>query len=79
MYEIILKSVFDVKFGGTSSTDVTIFKRFQEAWKTIHTNKFNFGIHNNILMNSVKYIYDNITLFSKDRLKDNHPRDDYQE
>jgi hypothetical protein len=64
MYEIILKNVFDVKFGGTSGPDVTIFKRFQEAWKTIDTSKFNSGIHNNIVMNYVKDICANIIQFS---------------
>jgi hypothetical protein len=30
-------------------------------------------------MNSLKDICDNIIQFSKDRCKDNHPRDDYRE
>jgi len=42
--EVILKSVFDVKFGSTSGPNVVIFKRFKEYWSKIDTTKFKSGI-----------------------------------
>jgi len=33
IYEIILKSVFDLKFGALSVPVVSVFKRFQQVWE----------------------------------------------
>lgn len=79
MYEIILKSVFDLKFGATSGPDVAIFKRFQHAWGTINTKNYNPGIQNSIIRDSVNNVCDDIIKFSRDQLLENHPRDDYRE
>ncbi|KAL4096532.1 hypothetical protein QTP88_021470 [Uroleucon formosanum] len=79
IYEIVLKSVFDLKLNGTSGPDVAIFKRFQLAWVTMDTKMFNSGIENCIVMGSVNDVCDDIIKFSIDRLEENHPRDDYRE
>jgi len=79
IYEIVLKSVFDLKLSGTSGPDVAIFKRFQLAWVTMDTKMFNSGIENCIVMGSVNDVCDDIIKFSIDRLEENHPRDDYRE
>jgi len=79
IYEIVLKSVFDLKLSGTSGPDVDIFKRFQLAWVTMDTKMFNSGIENCIVMSSVNDVCDDIIKFSIDRLEENHPRDDYRE
>ncbi|KAL4092416.1 hypothetical protein QTP88_026917 [Uroleucon formosanum] len=79
IYEIVLKSVFDLKLSGTSGPDVAIFKRFQLAWVTMDTKMFNSGIENCIVMGSVNDVCDDIIKFSIDRLEKNHPRDDYRE
>jgi len=78
MYEIILKSVFDLKFGAISGLDVAIFKRFQQAWGTINPNNLNSGIQHCNVKNYVKDICDDIITFSKDRLLEKHPSDDYR-
>ncbi|KAL4090628.1 hypothetical protein QTP88_025427 [Uroleucon formosanum] len=57
IYEIVLKSVFDLKLSGTSGPDVAIFKRFQLAWVTMDTKMFNSGIENCIVMGSVNDVY----------------------
>ena len=79
IYEIVLKSVFDLKLNGTSGPDLAIFKRFQLAWVTMDTKMFNSGIENCIVMGSVNDVCDDIIQFSIDRLEENHPRDDYRE
>ncbi|KAL4119640.1 hypothetical protein QTP88_012435 [Uroleucon formosanum] len=79
IYEIVLKSVFDLKLNGTSGPDVAIFKRFQLAWVTMDTKMFNSGIENCIVMGSVNDACDDIIKFSIDLLEENHPRDDYRE
>ncbi|KAL4090485.1 hypothetical protein QTP88_025312 [Uroleucon formosanum] len=79
IYEIVLKSVFDLKLSGTSGPDVAIFKRFQLAWVTMDTKMFNSGIENCIVMGSVNDVCDDIIKFSIDRQEENHPRDDYRE
>ncbi|KAL4141447.1 hypothetical protein QTP88_004085 [Uroleucon formosanum] len=79
IYEIVLKSVFDLKLSGTSGPDMAIFKSFQLAWITMDTKMFNSGIENCIVMGSVNDVCDDIIKFSIDRLEENHPRDDYRE
>jgi len=79
IYEIVLKSVFDLKLSGTSGPDVAIFKRFQLAWVTMDTKMFNSGTENCIVMGSINDVCDDIIKFSIDRLEENHPRDDYLE
>lgn len=79
IYEIILKSVFDLKFGATSGPDVAIFKRFQQAWATINPNNFNPGMQNSNVIDSVSDVCDDIIKFSKDQLLEKQPRDDYRE
>lgn len=80
IYEIVLKNIFDdLKFSGTSGADVANFKRFQLAWVTMDTKKFNSGIENCIVMGSVNDVCDDIIKFSINRLEENHPNDDYRE
>ncbi|XP_050521259.1 uncharacterized protein LOC126894353 [Daktulosphaira vitifoliae] len=49
IYELILKCVFEVKLYLTSGPDVPIFKRFQQNWRNIDTNKFEPGIMSDIV------------------------------
>lgn len=44
IYEIILRSVFDHKFGSTSGPNVPLFQRFQSAWPKLNLNNFNPGL-----------------------------------
>lgn len=78
IYELILRCVFDEKFG-TSGPDVQIFKRFQTAWTNIISNHFEPGIKNKYVMESLKDVQNDILLFSHNRLKENHSREDYRE
>lgn len=40
IYEIVLKSVFDKKLCTAYGPDVPIFKRFQQYWGNLNTEKF---------------------------------------
>ncbi|KAL4103442.1 hypothetical protein QTP88_018819 [Uroleucon formosanum] len=77
--EVILKSVFDVKFGSTSGPNVPIFKRFKEYWSKIDTTKFKSGID---IMQSRKLLddeVDTVLSFTLNCLKVQQCREDYRE
>jgi len=58
IYELVLRSVFEEKFGSTSGPNIQLFKKFQDNWSKIDTVKFNPGIENDdvslILCNDVQ-------------------------
>lgn len=43
IYELVLKSTFDVKMPGSTGPDVKIFKRFQQSWSQINIKYFKSG------------------------------------
>lgn len=46
IYELILRTVFEVKFQQTSGPTVPLFSRFQKAWSKRDTSKYKSGIQN---------------------------------
>jgi hypothetical protein len=46
IYELVLRSVFEEKFGSTSGPNIQLFKKFQDNWSKIDTVKFNPRIEN---------------------------------
>lgn len=45
IYEVLLRGVFDAKFGKTTSPNVALFNRFKNTWNTIDQTKYEPGIH----------------------------------
>lgn len=81
VYEVILKGVFDIKFGTTSGPDVGIFKRFQIQWLQIDKTKFKSGIVDEQVRDVLDVVKNDVIEFCKKQLKkkNNTPRDDYKE
>lgn len=40
VYELILRSVFELKFGETTGPNVSLFMEFQEKWDKIDQTKY---------------------------------------
>lgn len=80
IFEIILKAVFDTKFGTTSGPVVLIFQRFRDQWSKIDQTKFTPGIHDQKINDILDVVKADIINFCQDELKRKHaPRDDYKE
>jgi len=47
IYELVLRCVFEEKFGITSGPNIPLFKKFQEYWSKLNTNNYNPGIEDN--------------------------------
>jgi len=80
IYEIVLRSVFDVKFGTTTlGPDVPIFKRFQQFCSNINTTNFKPGIKNDYVEKLLHNVSTEIIDFSISYLNYRLPREDYRE
>ncbi|KAL4113207.1 hypothetical protein QTP88_016873 [Uroleucon formosanum] len=80
IYEIVLRSVFYVKFGTTTSgPDVPIFKRFQQFWSNVNTTNFEPGIKNDYVEKLLHNVSEEIIDFSISYLNNMLPREDYRE
>ncbi|KAL4144007.1 hypothetical protein QTP88_006252 [Uroleucon formosanum] len=80
IYEIVSRSVFDVKFGKTTSgPDVPIFKRFQQFWSNVNTKNFEPGIKNDYVEKLLHNVSEEIIDFSISYLNNRLPREDYRE
>ncbi|KAJ8935539.1 hypothetical protein NQ314_012743 [Rhamnusium bicolor] len=76
IFEIILKSVFDVKMPALSGPNVPIFKPFQDSWKNINKTNFKSEIDSAYIKNTLDDVSDDILKFVKDTLKLQQPRED---
>ncbi|XP_050530606.1 uncharacterized protein LOC126899603 [Daktulosphaira vitifoliae] len=79
IYEIILKSVFEVKFNTSSGPDVPIFNKFQKCWQNINKTNYLSGIEDTVILEKLKTKKDDILKFSFEQLQKYQPRDDYKE
>lgn len=78
--EIILKSVFDCKMGATTGPQPEIFKKFQAQWSKIDKTKYNVGLDDETVQNTLKdYDVEEISSFLLNQLLIHQPRDDYKE
>lgn len=75
--EVLLRGVFDCKFGSTSGPQPDIFKRFQKEWSAIDKSKFDVG--ENVLKLLPKEEVENIKEELQRKLMECQPRDDYKE
>lgn len=79
IYEVILKAVFDNKFGKTTAHTVPIFQRFREKWSTIDTSKFKPGIQDDIIRDRLDVVKADVVEFCKNEIMKGCVRDDYKE
>lgn len=85
MYFACQHHIFDKVFQGVfahvnvtviNGPEIPLFKRFQNYWKNINTNKFRIY---STFHNSQQIEMNEISLFCVQKLNDNFPRDDYRE
>lgn len=67
--EIILRAVFEIHFTKTSGPNVTIFKRFQDAWETIDKSTFKSGWMDEVVANVLDNDIDDISNYILHQLK----------
>jgi hypothetical protein len=77
--ELIIKAVFQVCLGATSSPEVPLFKRFQQYWEFIDRDRYESGMADDTVSKSVQDIRDSIIVFANRYLAESQPRDDYRE
>lgn len=53
IFEIVLKSVFDLKYSATSAPEVPIFNRFAEAWDNLNHTSFKCGLDDEIVRSKI--------------------------
>lgn len=80
IYELVLREVFDTKFGKTSAPGVLIFDRFKDRWETIKTKAYTAGVENDEVAKWIP-VAKQIEMrdFCKAQLNENQPRHDYRE
>lgn len=79
IYELVLRSVFELKLSISSGPEISLFKRFQQAWEKIDSTKFKCGIADDNVKIKTEDISHNIIEFCNQQLKKQHVRDDYKE
>lgn len=63
MYEIVLKNVFEKKFGATSAPETPIFNRFADKWPEIKQDQFNSALNDSIVrakISNVKRLFSSV-------------------
>ena len=79
IYEIILRSVFDEKFGVTSGPNVPLFQRFRTAWPSIDTKNFKPGLYDIQVHEQLNSSTECVLTFCMNTLNKTHYREDYRE
>ncbi|KAK2703548.1 hypothetical protein QYM36_018015 [Artemia franciscana] len=77
--ELVIGAAFRVCMGSTSSPEVPLFKRFQDYWRFIDTDKYETGIAADDVARLVDDIKQSTIDFANKHLEQNQPRDDYKE
>jgi hypothetical protein len=78
--EVMLRDVFECKFGSTTGPQPDIFKRFQNAWAKLNKKQYDSGIINEIVKRHLpSEVIANITADCNTKLTESQPRDDYKE
>jgi len=80
--ELVLEAAFGKCFGLSSGPDISLFKRFQTAWKSIDRTKFD-PMTGDDLESSIASIFSNCNMqvvsSCTNKLQSAQPRDDYRE
>lgn len=79
IYELILRSIFELKMTSFSGPDIMLFKRFQQAWEKLDSKKITIGTANNDIQLKIMDVSNDIIEFCTQQLQKNHYRDDYKE
>lgn len=79
IYEIILRSVFNHKFGSTSGPNVPLFQRFQSAWPKLNLNNFKPGLEGTEVSQRLNNSSECILKFCMTELTKIQCREDYRE
>ncbi|XP_074114013.1 uncharacterized protein LOC141537081 [Cotesia typhae] len=79
IYEIILRSAFEVYWPVSSGPNVPIFGRFKKFWDTFDKTKYKSGVEDSIVANIITNEKNNLSSFIKRYLQLSQPRDDYKE
>ncbi|XP_057335392.1 uncharacterized protein LOC130674123 isoform X3 [Microplitis mediator] len=79
IFEIILKSAFEVYWPVTSGPNVPMLGRFKNAWDQIDKTNYKSGIEDNIVDDFVSHQKHEISSFITQSLQLLRPRDDYKE
>ncbi|KAK2705869.1 hypothetical protein QYM36_016024 [Artemia franciscana] len=77
--ELVIGAAFRVCMGSTSSPEVPLFKRFQDYWRFIDTDKYETRIAADDLARLVDDIKQSTIDFANKHLEQSQPRDDYKE
>lgn len=79
IYEIILRSVFDHKFGSTSEPNVPLFQQFQLVWPKLNVNNFKPGLRDTKVSQHSNNSTECILRFCLSKLTEIQCRKDYRE
>lgn len=74
IFELVLKSCFDVLMGASSGPDINLFKRFRESWSTINRDKYRCGTE--VVNEDVR---GSMLKFLEEQLSQKQQRSDYRE
>lgn len=76
VFEIMLRTAFESKFGQSSAPTVTLFDCFLKEWKDIDKTKYKPGIEDPEIRNCLKDVADDLIQFCKEKLKTKFARAD---
>ncbi|KAG8184204.1 hypothetical protein JTE90_015566 [Oedothorax gibbosus] len=76
--ELLLKAVFESKFGATTGPQPEMFKKFQMKWPVLDKKQYKFGIED-LLVKIHFSDLEEISGFLLNQLEQKHPREDYKE
>lgn len=79
VYEVILRGVFELKFGKTTAPTVQLFERFQDKWDDIDKTKYAPGIQDSTVKGILNDVNHEMIIFCKKKLEENIVRNDYKE
>lgn len=80
LYEVILRSVFELKLGSSSAPEVAIFERFAKDWPKIDQRLFQSGLEDELVKSQISDSdLKDILKFCHTQLTKNQSRADYKE
>lgn len=80
MFELVLKNVFEKKYGATSAPETPIFNRFADKWHEIKRDQFNSALNDSIVRAKISNDEcEDINQFCRNQLKHDQIRSDYKE
>jgi len=76
--ELVFASIFHALFGPTGGPDVSLFKRFQQAWSIVDQKKFHVAC-NDMFDAYTSVVRAQMVKYYTTALLESHPREDYKE